>query len=118
MVNAGDDLALGPIESPVGPVRVEVEAGVLTLCKGDLPLLSTDIVGRLSGLRFVEGLFSATLPETLAAGYLMLPHVDGDRVLMARAGNRELAWDAGPDGVRLALEPEDAGTIVSVVWRG
>ena len=118
VTNAGDDLALGPIESPVGPVRVKVEAGVLTLCKGDLPLLSTDIVGRLSGLRFVEGLFSATLPETLAAGYLMLPHVDGDRVLMARAGNRELAWDAGPDGVRLALEPEDAGTIVSVVWRG
>ncbi len=50
LVNAGEDLALGPIESPVGSVRVKVEAGVLSLCQGDRPLLSTDIVGRLSEL--------------------------------------------------------------------
>ena len=117
LTNTGEDLALGPIESPVGSVRVEVEAGVLSLWKGEQPLLSTDIVGRLSQLRFVDGLFSAALPETLAGGYLTLPHVDGDRVLMARAGDRKISWGTGPEGMRLTLGPEEAGANVTVVWR-
>ena len=118
LTNTGEDLALGPIESPVGSVRVEVEAGVLSVCQGDRPLLSTNIVGRLSELRFVDGLFSVTLPETVATGCrLTLPHVEADRVLMARAGSREIAPGMGPDGTSLTLGPEDAGSTVTVVWR-
>ena len=118
VVNAGEDLALGPIESPVGSVRVKVEAGILTVCNVERPLLSTDIVGRLSGLRFVDGLFSATLPETLAAlSSLTLPHVPVERVLLARAGSREVDWRAEPEGIRLTFGPEDAGASVTVVWR-
>ena len=118
VINAGEDLALGPIESPVGSVHFKIEAGVLTLCNRDRQLLVTDIVGRLSELRFVDGLFSVTLPETLAAGCrLTLPHVAADRVLVARAGTREVDWRSGSDAVRLMLTPEDAGAAVMVAWR-
>ena len=118
IVNAGEDLALGPIESPAGSVRVVVGAGVLTLSRGDASILATDIMGRLSGLRFTAGSFAATLPDAVAPGCrITLPHVSGDRVILARTGDRTTNLRAEADGVTLSLGPDDAGATVVVVWR-
>ncbi len=119
IVNTGEDLTLGPVESPVGPATLAVSGGVLTLTKGDTPVLVTDVIGRLSGLHFAEGLFAIVLPDAVAPGRrLTLPDVDTDTVILARVGDREAAWIAGAAGVTLTdLGAADAGSIVTLVWR-
>ncbi len=119
IVNTGEDLVLGPVETPVGPATLTVSGGVLTLMKGETPLLVTDIVGRLSGLHIAEGLFVVVLPDVVAPGCrLTLPGIDADAVILARAGDREAAWSAGPGDVTLTdLGAADAGSVLTVVWR-
>jgi putative isomerase len=118
IVNTGEDLTLGPVESPVGPATLTVAGGVLTLMKGETPMLVTDLAGRLSGLRFAEGLFVVMLPDAVAPGCrLTLPGIAADAVLLARIGEREAAWSAGPRGVTLTdLGAADAGSVVRIVW--
>ena len=119
IVNTGEDLVLGPVETPVGPATLTVSGGVLTLMKGETPLLVTDIVGRLSGLHIAEGLFVVVLPDVVAPGCrLTLPGIDADVVILARVGDREAAWSVGPGDVTLTdLGAADAGSVLTVVWR-
>jgi len=49
---------------------------------------------------------------------LTLPGIDADAVILARAGDREAAWSAGPGDVTLTdLGAADAGSVLTMVWR-
>ncbi len=117
VTNTGADVELGPIESPAGAVTVAVSGGVLSIRAGDRPILETDIVGTLTGLRVCPGRLSFTIAAgTDADATLRLPGVAGP-LLAARAGGRDLAVAAEAGGLRLTgFRGLAAGTAVDVVW--
>jgi len=119
IVNTGEDLTLGPLESPIGPATLTVSGGVLTVMKGETAVFVTDMVGRLSFLRFSDDSFSASLPDAVAPGRrLMLPGVDAEAVILARVGDRNARWTVTAEGVAIPdLGPEDGGKTITVVWR-
>ncbi len=114
---AGEDVVLGPIESPAGRVTVSMSSGVVTIRKGTALLLETDLPGRLTHLRLEPGRVSFTV-ETAARpdSFLRLPTSTGP-VRQAKAGERDLDVEVAPDGVRLTgFGPDEAPTAVDVVW--
>ena len=117
VTNAGQDLALGPIESPIGAVTVAVSSGVLSIRRGEATMLQTDLRGGLSNLRFEPGRVSFTLSERPGSGaYVRLPEVRGG-VLLAHEGGRPLDATAGPDGIAVTgFAASTAGTTVEIVW--
>lgn len=89
--NAGKDLTLGPVITPIGRARLEIEAGRLRLSDGLGPVLETDARGRLSHLSIERNAVSLELPAGLKAGaVLRLPRVDAGRVVLARQGTADL----------------------------
>jgi putative isomerase len=112
--NAGEDVALGPLQTPVGAVRIERHAGRLVLRQTDRVLLSSNVPGRLRHLVLRPGYFSLTLPDVLpASSDITLPELAGRSVRLAKAGDRDLA--VGADG-RIALTAAEGGSQVLVVY--
>jgi putative isomerase len=113
--NSGDDVALGPVQSPIGAICVERRAGRLVLRCGDRAVLATDVPGRLSQLRLEPGHVSLTLPACPAGGCsITLADLAGRHVVLARVGDRDLAVDA--DG-RIGLPAMDAPGALLVAYR-
>ncbi|MBW8728884.1 MAG: hypothetical protein JF625_27520, partial [Inquilinus limosus] len=108
LVNGGADTTLGPIASPAGAVTVRIADGVLALQQGRRTLLETNLVGRLSQLRFGAGDIAVTLPPDLPDGvWLRFPSLAPDRVLDLRLGDAPAAWrDEG--GVTVDVLPARA----------
>ncbi len=117
VTNTGEDVALGPVESPVGAVTVAVSRGVLSIRKGDVTLIETDLRGTLSNLRLEAGRAASTLRCAAApAAFLRLPGADG-AVLRARAGGRDLVVASAPDGLVLTgFAPSGPSLDVDVLW--
>ena len=112
VTNGGQDVVLGPIESPAGPVTVSVSGGVLAIRKGDRLLLETDLPGTLTDLRIEAGRVSFVLASTAKAeSFVHLPAVAGD-VLLARAGGRDLTVAVENDGIRLTGFAARVGAVV------
>ena len=117
VTNTGEDVALGPIETPAGAVTLTASAGLLAIRRGGDLLLETDLAGVLTHLVVAEGRVSFAIDGS-GGTVLRLPGARG-RVLHATAGGRDLAVATGPDGIRLT--GFDAGpmrVIVAVVWSG
>jgi putative isomerase len=113
--NGGQDVVLGPLQTPCGLVNLEIRAGLLQVRRGAAVLLSTDVPGRISRLRIEDGYLSMQLPASLArAGTLTLPTAAGRQVLVARLGTRDVAL-AG-DG-SIAIPADAAGSALTVVYR-
>ena len=115
MTNTGEDVALGPIETPAGAVTITASAGLLAIRRGGDLLLETDLAGVLTHLVVAEGRVSFAI-DGCGGTVLRLPGARG-RVLHATAGSRDLAVATGPDGIRLT--GFDAGPtkgVVEVVW--
>jgi putative isomerase len=118
IVNTGESLRLGPLESPAGPATLTVEAGVLTLARGASELLVTNLRGRLSDLSFADGYASVRLPDGVDGdGYVRLPSVDGRRILLTRIGERDALFTDDGGGILFDdLGPDAAGQTLRVVW--
>ena len=118
VVNDGEPLSLGPVESPVGPVTLTVQGGVLTLAKGETALFVTNMRGRLSKLRLGDGELSLTLPDDVDPdGYLRLPGVAGQRIVIARIGGKDALWTEEGEGVTFDdLGPDAGGSQFRAVW--
>lgn len=113
--NGGKDLALGPLQSPVGLVRVVVRSGRLELLQGESLLLASDLPGRISQLRFEPGQVSLMLPAALSrGGRLTLPMLSGRQVLLAKLGQQDVAVAA--DGT-LDIGADAAGAQLRVVYQ-
>ena len=115
--NTGEDVVLGPIESPAGRVTIAIAGRVLTIRKGDALLIETDLPGQLTDLRLEPGRVSFNLQAAAQSdSFLRLPPIPGP-VLLATVGTRDLRVAVERDSVRLTgFEPEDGPTAVDVVW--
>ncbi len=94
------DMSFGPIESPIGSVRLVCEDGVLTLFKGNTAWLRTNIVGRLSHLSFGAGSFSCSIAYQPAgeASFIALPRAHAASVGFVRANGEAIKAASGSDG--------------------
>ena len=97
-------------------MHVSVADGVLSLRRGEQVLLSTNIAGRITQLRWTDRLVSLRLPDTVAAGArLDLPCVDPQGVAAVRVGERDGDWRAAGGGITLTdLGPRDGGTVTVI----
>ena len=118
IVNDGAALELGPVETPVGPATLTIADGAATLRKGEVPVLVTNLRGRLSRLSLSDTALAVTLPEAVDAdAYLRLPEVVGARIVMARIGDHDALWTDDGRGVTFDdLAPEAAGRELRVMW--
>ncbi|WP_283178961.1 trehalase family glycosidase [Gemmobacter sp. 24YEA27] len=99
----GPDCRMGPLESPLGPVVVSREGGVLTLSDptGQARLVS-DIAGPLRHIRFGEGCFSCEIPAC-EAGSLSLPQIRRPDVLAVELDGAPLRQGPGDGPLQLSL---------------
>ena len=116
VTNDGEAVALGPVETPAGAVTVTVADGRLAIRRGGAVLLETDLRGTLTELRIAPGRVSFLAEATREGAVLRLPGARG-RVLVARAGERDLAVAADGAGLVLGGFADAPGpTRVDVVW--
>ena len=115
--NTGEDLRLGPLQSPVGAVTIVVEHGVLRLIKGEVELLATDVIGRFSHVQIGAGEIAFDLPQEVRAGSsIWLPAVDPQRILLARLGDADLVWEAGSNDTRFTLTGQKKARRVRIIF--
>ena len=108
LVNAGVDVKLGPVRSPVGDVMVTVERGVLTLSSGGAPLFSTDCKGRISNIVTEQGLLSLRFREGCSGGAtFQLGQEMSARLVVARLNGKEVATSL--EGGRRIIDLAGAG---------
>ena len=104
LVNTGATVRLGPIASPVGPVSVAVEQGILSLERAGLPLLATDFAGRLSQLRFESGLIACRLERREGqGGTLRLPSTSPTQIVAVRLDGMDANWSSDGAGISIDL---------------
>lgn len=98
VTNTGEPVHLGPLASPVGDVTVRVEDGVLTLAKGDGPIFSSDVRGRLSEILVEDGLVSVRLTDGCAGkGVFRLGPSPSGRLVSARLDGVEVPTSLAED---------------------
>ena len=91
LVNHGEPLRLGPIESPAGVVSVEVADGVLSLFGADgAPLFTTTYRGRLSHITIEAGLLSVTFAGACGPVAFRLGASASARLVAARLSGQAL----------------------------
>ncbi|WP_182086250.1 trehalase family glycosidase [Aureimonas sp. ME7] len=91
LANDGRPVRLGPIESPAGPVVVEVAEGELALRGADgEPLFATTYRGRLTHVVVSEGLVSATFADGAADIAFRLGAQASERLAAVRLDGRPL----------------------------
>jgi putative isomerase len=74
IANDGEDLRLGPLQSPAGAVTVSVEQGTLTLTCGEAVLFRTAMLGRFRNLHVSAAEVAFDLPDTMhSGGEVVLP---------------------------------------------
>jgi putative isomerase len=115
IVNDGGPTQFGPVQSPAGAVTVAVADGVLTLAKREQVLLVTDIRGRIGQLRIEKGRVALIMPPMPAPGFIALPAVDPDQMLLARVGEADAAWRADGTGIRIDIPACSASCALTVI---
>ncbi len=118
VVNTGEPLRLGPLESPVGPLTLAIEDGVLMLNRGETALMVTNLRGRLSELVIGDGHCDMRLPDVVDVGaYVRLPAVEGRRILLARIGEHDALWLDDGRGITFDdFGADAAAALLRVVW--
>jgi putative isomerase len=97
--NDGDAGELGPIESPIGSIVIIVKSGELRILKGDAVLFRSNIIGRLSHIRWRDGRIDLELPSALAEGaFLQFPAVTADHVAECRFAGDKIDLRRGEGG--------------------
>lgn len=112
--NTGEPVVLGPVETPVGPVTVTVEDGLLSLAGPDRVLLQSPTRGRIANLTFSATSVLMTLhPADEADFEIMLPWLSSTRVIAAHLDEKNISWTEHDGRVRFSI-PGAAGQRLSV----
>jgi putative isomerase len=117
--NTGIDVDLGPLLSPIGPVGARIENGVLALTRNGAPLLTTNLIGRLSKLVIGDGHIACRL-ETQAAksATLHLPTIAAKDIVAATLADQPMQWTAQGDGTDIALPASLESAELQIWYRG
>jgi putative isomerase len=116
IANTGEDVSMGPMQTPAGAARLRIADGRMTLFLRERALLATDLPGRFTQLRFEPGSAALTLPRSVPpAAWIDLPALRTGGGVRAHAGDAELQWRPLPaGGVRIAVGGAHAGLHVEV----
>ena len=104
LVNKGEAVRLGPIISPAGSVTVAVIHGVLTLERGGVTLMRTDLRGRFTHLRIEHALTAFRLAPGHEGGTVHLPSTRASRVVALRIEGVDAPWNERDGGVTFELD--------------
>ncbi|HEX8049282.1 MGH1-like glycoside hydrolase domain-containing protein [Rhizobium sp.] len=101
--NTGQDVALGPMLSPSGALRLTVEAGNLVMTLNERTALRTDLQTTLSHITVAEGRFACTIAPTSGSGYIELPGVNVQSIFAARLDGENAGFVASQEGIRITV---------------
>jgi putative isomerase len=102
--NTGTAIRIGPLLTAAGRAVVECRDGILMLTLDEVPVLRTDIRGRLQQLCFSPGRIALTLPAGAAAGGLLeFPTVAAQTVVHVSVAGQPISYQPRAGGISLQL---------------
>ena len=108
IVNNGDDVSLGPIETPIGQVSIAVERGRLSLRCGQESLFETTLRGRLARIVWERSGISMILPAFSGVdAEIAFPSLSHDDVTRLTMDGRDAPFHTSGKGIGLVLAPSD-----------
>jgi putative isomerase len=112
----GSDVSVGPFISPIGRVSLTSKDGVTTLGNEGGSVLTTDFVGRITGIDFGNGHFSCVLSGHSTDNVrLVLHRLEAGSVIAARLGSTELNAASFEGGSEFTI-PSSLGDQPLHIW--
>lgn len=114
----GPDAVLGPVMTPLGPMRVTRQDGWIVLADmAGQARLSTDHPGAISDIRFTHGHFACTLSAgTGEVSRIALPGVEVRRVVQARLDGAIVGCDQETGGVNICVHTNTSSPQRLEIW--
>jgi putative isomerase len=117
--NSGSDVEVGPFLSPVGPITVRIENSILTLMRGDAPLFSTDMVGRITELALNDGYMACRLESQAGENSTIhLTSIAAPDIVAVTLDDQPGQWTARGIGTDISLPASMEGVKLQVWYRG
>lgn len=101
--NNNCNLSVGPMLSPSGTLHLSVEAGVLTMTLNNATALKTDLNTTLSRIAIGEERFTCVIAPVEKSGFIELPELDIENVVVARLDGKHIDVVASEGGIRLMI---------------
>jgi putative isomerase len=101
--NTGQDIALGPMLSPLGALCLTVRAGILAITVNGRATLRTDLKTTLSRITITDGRLTCIIAPVAEDGYIELPGLNVHGVFAARLDGENVGFVASPEGMRLMI---------------
>ena len=102
--NDGKDVALGPVNTPIGKAHLTINGATMTLSQHGRTILSTAIRGQLTNIRIERGLLSLQLPSGLKTGAeLTVQPLGPASIVIARQAGRDIKTSVSNKTIRVAL---------------
>jgi putative isomerase len=101
--STGQDIALGPMLSPLGTLYLTVKAGILAITLNGRATLRTDLKTTLSRITITDGRLACVIAPAAEGGYIELPGLDVHSVFAARLDGEFAGFVASPEGIRLMI---------------
>lgn len=101
--NTGQDLSIGPMLSPAGVLHVSVKAAVLSMTVNDRKGLQTDLQTTFSQIDIGDGRFACTIAPAADSGFIDLPGITADSVVVARLDGTVIRHDTSAEGIRVEI---------------
>ncbi|NDW05935.1 glycoside hydrolase family 37 [Jiella sp. 40Bstr34] len=115
VTNAGSDVVFGPVDSPLGQIRLAVRQGSLRLTRGPDVIFETHRQGMFSEMTFGPASFSCRVPAGTVEATLAFPQIPGSAIVAAKLGTKDLSADPASSHLALTLPPS-AGPEPLAVW--
>ena len=116
LCNAGQDVALGPIVSPMGGLSVSASDGAMSVALDGELALSFDFAGTLSGVEFRKAGFRAKVQTGDAGGRLALHGVTTTAYLTARLDGKTIRGEASGGALEFDIPQLDSPVLLNVVF--
>jgi putative isomerase len=110
ITHEGSPFRHGPFLTSVGPVVLSGKDGVLTLARNGMPVFTTNLQGRFTGVEVEAGRVGLTLPPIAQAGSWV--EMVGRRIDMASIDGYPIA----PTGSRILLSPRSGSSRLEVAF--
>jgi putative isomerase len=101
--STGQDIALGPMLSPLGTLYLTVKAGILAITLNGRATLRTDLKTTLSRITITDGRLACVIAPAAEGGYIELPGLDVHSVFAARLDGEFAGFVASREGIRLMI---------------